>query len=497
MNRVKIRRILFGIFVCGISQFCHSGNGIAVGLFRLTRCSGNLPEYSISMNKDADTGGGYESFHIPSQIVAEGEIYRVVQIAKRGFTNCCFIKNLVIDEGIKEVANQAFDGCSDLCSVSFPSTLSSLGECIFSGCPELKTIEVNQANPTFDSRERCNAVIRTADNAVEMGCAGTTFPKSVSKISPKAFCGCTGLTSLNVPKWIENIGAYAFADCFRLKEIILPEDCTLQFGQSAFDGCCALTSFNLPAGDISFFEGNPFTNCENLSCLTVSPKNRECYVNKEKNALICDSILFVGCYNTTIGSDIKRIYTGAFKGCRRLTKIFIPASVVSIDADVFSGCKNLVSVAVDKGNKVYDSREDCNCIIESQSNKIVCGSSVAVIPKSVTSIGKYAFCAMNTPETLRIPDNVLEVDMFAFMRCNDLCQLIIPANTKLNWESFFGCNRLTSVIYEPVNKYVRTKKDLTFRNTPFLACRNLVSISISGENVPAIDYGQFVNRKSE
>lgn len=496
MNRVKIQRILLSIFFYGISLFCYSDNGVAVGLFRLTPCSDNPSEYSISINKDADIGNGDETFHIPSQIVAEGEIYRIVQIAKRGVANCCFIKNFVIDEGIKEVGNQAFDGCSDLRSVSFPSTLSSLGECIFYNCPELKSIEVDKANPVFDSRERCNAVIRTADDAVELGCAGTTFPKSVSKISQKAFCGCTGLTSITVPKWIEDIGDYAFSDCFRLEKIILPENCTLQFGLSVFDGCCALTSFNLPAGDIGFHM-NPFTNCENLSCLTVSPKSKEYYANKEKNALICDSILFVGCYNTTIGSDIRRIYASAFKGCRRLTKIFIPASVKCIDEDAFSDCQNLVNVAVDKDNEIYDSREDCNCIIESQSNKIVCGSSVAIIPKSVTSIGKYAFCGMNTPETFRIPDNVLEVDMFAFMRCNNLFQLIIPANTKLHHESFFGCGRLVSVIYEPVNKYVKTKKDLTFHNTPFLSCRNLVSVSISGENIPAIENGMFVNRKGK
>lgn len=489
-------RVFFSILLCGISLFCYSDNGVAVSLFRLTRCSDNPSEYSISINKDADIGNGDETFHIPSQIVAEGEIYRIVQIAKRGFANCCFIKNFVIDEGIKEVGNQAFDGCSDLRSVSFPSTLSSLGECIFYNCPELKSIEVDKANPVFDSRERCNAVIRTADDAVELGCAGTTFPKSVSKISQKAFCGCAGLTSLNVPKWIEDIGDYAFSDCFRLEKIILPENSTLQLGLSVFDGCCSLTSFNLPAGDICFSQ-NPFTNCENLSCFTVSPSNKEWYTNKENNALICDSVLFAACYNTTIGSEIKRIYASAFKGCRRLTGVFIPAGVVCVDAGAFSDCLNLVNVTVDKGNKVYDSREDCNCIIESQSNKIVSGSSVAIIPKSVTSIGKYAFSGMNTPAIFRIPDNVMEVEEFAFMRCNSLFQLVIPVNTKLQHESFFGCSRLTNVIYEPVNRYVKTTKDLTFDNSPFLSCRNLMSVSISGENIPAIEYGLFVNHKGE
>lgn len=486
----KSQIILFFLLLCSISLDCYSNNSVVVGLFRLTPCSDNPSEYCISMNKDAIIDKAHETLHIPSQIQTKGETYKICQIAAKGFMDCCFIKKLVIDEGIKTVGRLAFYGCSDLRSVSIPSTVSSFGECIFYNCPELISIDVNKANPDFDSREQCNAVIRTSDNAVELGCAGTLFPKSVSQISIRAFCGCTGLVSLNIPEWIEIIEDFAFSDCFRLERIVLHENCTLQFGQAVFDGCCNLTSFNLPAGDIGFNE-NPFTNCENLSSFTVSPSNKEWYTNKEKNALICDSTLFAGCYNTTINSDIKRIYASAFNGCRRLTKVFIPASVDRVDARAFSGCVNLVSLVVDPKNKVYDSREDCNCIVESQSNKIICGSSVAVIPKSVSSIGKYAFSGMNTPTVLRIPDNVLKVEEFAFERCNNLYQVVIPANTEINYEAFFDCTRLTSAIYEPQNKSVKTKNDLTFRTSPYRSCTNLMSISISGENVPHIESGLF------
>ena len=428
--------ILFFLLLCSISLDCYSNNSVVVGLFRLTPCSDNPSEYCISMNKEAIIDKAHETLHIPSQIQTKGETYKICQIAAKGFMDCCFIKKLVIDEGIKTVGRLAFYGCSDLRSVSIPSTVSSFGECIFYNCPELISIDVNKANPDFDSREQCNAVIRTSDNAVELGCAGTLFPKSVSQISIRAFCGCTGLVSLNIPEWIEIIEDFAFSDCF-------------------------------------------------------SPSNKEWYTNKEKNALICDSTLFAGCYNTTINSDIKRIYASAFNGCRRLTKVFIPASVDRVDARAFSGCVNLVSLVVDPKNKVYDSREDCNCIVESQSNKIICGSSVAVIPKSVSSIGKYAFSGMNTPTVLRIPDNVLKVEEFAFERCNNLYQVVIPANTEINYEAFFDCTRLTSAIYEPQNKSVKTKNDLTFRTSPYRSCTNLMSISSSGENVPHIESGLF------
>ncbi|SDG40480.1 Leucine rich repeat-containing protein [Prevotella communis] len=498
-SNIFIQRSVFSLILfCVVSFAGYADDGVIVGQFCLTPCSDNPSEYIISMNKEAVMDKGNETLRIPSEIKDKGKTYKIVQVAPKGFVNCCFIKELVIDEGIETVGGMAFYGCSDLRSVSFPSSISSLGECIFYNCPELQIIEVNKGNPVFDSREQCNAVVRTSDDAIELGCAGTTFPQSISQISKGAFCGCTGLISLSIPKWIEVIEDYAFSDCFRLEKIVLPEDGTLQFGQSTFDGCCSLTSFNLPAGEFYFFQ-NPFTNCENLSSFTVSPKNKDYRANKEKNALVSigDSVLFAGCYNTTIGNDIKRIYASAFKGCRRLTKVIIPACVEKIDADAFSGCVNLVSISVDKDNKFYDSREDCNCIVESQSNKIVCGSSVAVIPKSVNSIGKFAFCGMNMPAVFHIPDNILKVEEFAFRGCNGLNQLIIPANTELKYNSFYGCAYLTSVIYEPQNKYIKTRKDLTFMNSPYISCKSLMSISISGENVPAIEYGLFVGHKEK
>lgn len=496
MNRniiFNIRIILFVMLFCGISLACYSNNSIAVGIFRLTPCPDNPSAYSISMNKDTVVGNGHETLRIPSKIQANGKTYNIVQIASRGFVNCCFIEKLVIDEGITAVGGYAFYGCSSLQAVSFPSTFSSLGGCAFFDCPELKIIDVDKANPEFDSREHCNAVVRTADDAIELGCAGTTFPRSVSTICKHAFHGCTGLVSVSIPQWIEKIDDYAFSACFRLEKINLPENCTLQFGQSAFDYCISLTSFYLPAGDFYFCE-NPFTNCENLSFFTVSPSNKKARTNKENNAIVSveDSTLLAGCYNTTIGNDIKRIYASAFKGCRRLARIYIPASVERVDAGAFSGCSNLVDVVVDKANKIYDSRDDCNCIIESKSDKIVCGSSMAIIPKSVHTVGKYAFQGMNLPTVFRIPDNILKVEEYAFAECNNLFRLVVPANTELKNRSFYGCASLTNVFYEHQNRFMKPRRNLTFDWSPYLGCPRLMSVSISGENVPVIEDGYLV-----
>ena len=89
-NIFNIQRILFFILFCGISLACYSDNSVVVGLFRLTPCPNNPSEYSISMNKDAVLAHGHETLYIPSMIQENGETYKIVQIAAKGFMNCSF-----------------------------------------------------------------------------------------------------------------------------------------------------------------------------------------------------------------------------------------------------------------------------------------------------------------------------------------------------------------------------------------------------------------------
>ena len=483
--------LLCTLFPC-ISLVCYGGEKIEIGMFCLEPCQWDTTEYSISINKRIKIENLNDTLHIPSEIQNDGKMYRVIKIANNGFRTCCSIKNLVIDEGIREIGVFAFKGCTALHSVKFPSTMRILGECAFYNCAQLKYIQVDKDNKLFDSREDCNAVICTPNNAVILGCAGTTFPKSVTEISKSAFWGCIGLVTIKIPKWINSVGDEAFADCFNLKEINLPEDGTVNFGLSAFDGCTSLTSLYIPSGNFSFFY-NPFTNCENLSTFIVSTKNKDWRTDKDGTVLIYNdgNVLFAGGMNAKICEDIKEIHSMAFQGCRKLTKVFIPASVETIGEGGFMGCQNLVSVVVDKRNKIYDSREDCNCIIETQLNKIICGSSVATIPQSVSVIGKYAFYGMNTSAVFRIPDNITKIEDSAFANCKNLFQLMVPANTELKYNSFCNCSRLSNVIYESRNKYIRTKKDINFLTSPFLGCSNSLSISIDGEIVPKAEYGFF------
>lgn len=177
-SNIFIQRSVFSLILfCVVSFAGYADDGVIVGQFCLTPCSDNPSEYIISMNKEAVIDKGYETLHVPSVIKDKGKTYKIVQVAPKGFVNCCFIKELVIDEGIETVGGMAFYGCSDLRSVSFPSSISSLGECIFYNCPELQIIEVNKGNPVFDSREQCNAVSQRLMTPLNWVVQGLHSPK--------------------------------------------------------------------------------------------------------------------------------------------------------------------------------------------------------------------------------------------------------------------------------------------------------------------------------
>lgn len=471
---------------------CMADDFLTHRLFRLSPSQSHRSAYTISANKDTLVDEIIDTLVIPAVVKVEGKECIVKDIATNGFANCGFAQHVIISEGIETVGHAAFSGCSAMKSIAFPSSLRELGDRVILGCESLESITVSEANPIFDSRDGCNAVVQKSGSTMLLGCANTSFPKGVDKIGKQAFFGCSGLESLKIPSWIRTIGDYAFAGCTRLSGVTLPEGGEIQFGLSVFDGCSSLGQFHIPSGKFSF-ASNPLTRCENIRRLTVASNCEDWTSNKENTAVIYrdGQVLFIGCGETIIPEGIKHIACSAFEGCRRLRSVRVPSSVTCIGERAFAGCRNLTHVEVAPNNTVYDSRGGSDCIIETETNKIVCGSSLAVIPDDVEIIGKYAFSGMDIPAVFRIPANVKVVEEGAFSRCQNLRSLHVPSKTRLNYNSFSGCASLEDVSFEKGNDVKLTDIFSCYRS-PFFFCRNLSSVSIFGINVPIVRGGQFI-----
>ena len=142
---------------------------------------------------------------------------------------------------------------------------------------------------------------------------------------------------------------------------------------------------------------------------------------------------------TSIGED-------AFSWCSFLTSIVIPESVTTIFSGAFEGCSSLTSIVVAEGNTVFDSREQCNAIIYTATNTLICGCQSTIIPESVTSI-RWAFNYCSPLTSIVIPNSVTSIGDFAFYRCSSLTSIVIPDSvTSIGYGAFYGCSSLTSIV---------------------------------------------------
>ena len=179
----------------------------------------------------------------------------------------------------------------------------------------------------------------------------------------------------------------------------------------------------------------------------------------------------VGLISVTIPNSVTSISSGAFSWNSGLTSIKIPNSVMSIEGNPFDACSGLTSIVVEEGNTNYDSRNNCNAIIETSSNTLIAGCMNTTIPNSVTSIGDAAFYGCYDLTSITIPNSVTSIGEMAFYTCHGLTSISIPGSVKrIRYSTFWACSGLKSVTISDGVKSIETNA--------FDLCDGLISVTI-------------------
>ena len=195
---------------------------------------------------------------------------------------------------------------------------------------------------------------------------------------------------------VTSIGYWAFYECEDLTSITIPNSVT-SIGKNAFENCSSLTSVTIP-NSVTSIGDCAFQDCISLTSLTIP-----------------NSVTSIGNY--------------AFRNCSGLTSITIPNSVTSIGDYAFSDCSGLTSITVEKGNTKYDSRDNCNAIIETNTNKLIAGCKNTIISNSVMSIGESAFYGCSGLTSITIPNSVTSIGNWAFSYCSGLTSITFERST--------------------------------------------------------------------
>lgn len=249
-----------------------------------------------------------------------------------------------MERRVEAIDESAFVNCTELTSISIPSSITSIPFGIFKFCLNLTSIVIDDNNPKYDCRNECNAIIETETNTLIAGCPNSIIPNGVSSIGHSAFYGCNGLTSIDIPNSVTVIGEHAFYDCSSLTSITIPSSVT-SIGDYAFAGCSSLTSITIPDG-VETIGKNAFHSSSSLTSIIID-KNNAHYDSRENcNAIVetSSNTLILGCKNTVIPNTVTSIGKAAFASCTGLTSITIPNSVTSISEQAFYDCSNLTSI---------------------------------------------------------------------------------------------------------------------------------------------------------
>jgi len=422
--------------------------------------------------------------------------FPIIEIGGGAFDGCSGLTSITIPESVTCIGWYAFHGCIDLTSITIPESVNSIESGAFDGCSGLTSITISE-NVTKIGSEAfygCSGLtsitipegVTSIGERAFSGCSGLTsitISENVTKIGSEAFYGCRGLTSITIPEGVTSIGESAFSGCSGLTSITIPEG-VMSIGVYAFSGCSVLSSITIPESVVSIGR-RVFSGCNGLVSLIVESGNSVYDSRNDCNAIIetATNRLVLGCINTLIPKSVTTIGNGAFSNCSGLTSITIPESVTSIEAYAFSDCSGLSTIIVESGNSVYDSRNDCNAIIETATNRLVLGCINTLIPESVTTIGERAFSDCCGLTSITIPESVNSIESGAFDGCCGLTSITIPEGVTSIGEGVFQyCSGLTSItLPESVT---------TIDKRAFLSCRGLTSITIP-EGVTSIGEDAF------
>ncbi len=423
----------------------------------------------------------------------------VVTIGEHAFFGCSSLKTIDLSRDLVNIGNYAFYGCSAITSVFIPANVREIGLDAFSGLPLLSSITVSSDNDIYHSNSS-NAIIRTKDKTLVLGCAKTSVPSdgSVTVIASHAFHSAYTLTEVVVPDSVEMIESAAFYGCKALESVSLP---------FVGDGTGSYTNFGYVFGADDYTDNSEYVPSSVKRVVITGGTSIASYA-------------FYGCDgidSITVSGDVTSIGEYAFGKCSALKVISIPDSAQNIHPDAFYGCtsltynednyakylgneSNLYVVLVkikDTAVTSFDVHPGTRIIWESAFE--YCTSLARVnIYSNVKQIGDRAFAGCSSLESVTVPSSVTSIGDSVFYGCSSLKSITLPfvgsaTESYTNFGYIFGTNDyISNVYYLPSSlRTVVITGGTSIADYAFYGCDGIESITLPNSVTGIGDYAFY------
>lgn len=368
-----------------------------------------------------------------------------IDISRVHFSLLTKMKKLVIPESIKTLSPRLFQGCRSLEEIVLPKTIREIPYYAFQDCVALKTLRFGWFK----------------DNL---------FPGGV-KIGEGAFCNCSSLKDIELPKGMNSIQRYSFQGCRSLTEVVIP-DTVRGIGKFAFTGCDNLTRVHLPK-NLKFMGRDVFMGC--VSLLEVSNLENTSLKELRNN-------MFDGCISLeriALPAELQLIKGHAFNDCRRLNipRDFLPRTLIKLEIAAFQGCSSIEAIKIPRKITAIEDYTFKGCRFLRE----------VVFSDNITYIGQGAFyhCQSLASEGFRLPEKLKTIQASALCLCHSLTEITIPETiSELPPDLFKGCSSLKKVSLPP---HIESIPSNCFKD-----CISLETMELP-ESLKIINVGAFRN----
>ena len=397
----------------------------------------------VSLGSNLKSLGNRAFFN--NKVLTEIEIPgTTTNIGSQTFENCTNLSLATLNNGIKTIGGNCFKDCESLITISIPGTVDSIGDNSFDGCTSLssltfaagenelyipyfshsplKTLRIGRnlkyafgedASP-FKDKTTLTRVAFTGNYVTNLynnlfdGCTGITsisLPKTLQSINGYVFCNCSKLSEIVVPEGVTTVGEHCFENCSKLSEIVVPEGVTT-VGEHCFENCISLTSVSLPT-TLKVLENHLFNNCNKLESFVFQPTLETVEEHCFDQCLSLKNLRFDDGTSTITLSTVVSMF-----GDSPLENMYVGRN---IDYTLIEG--------KEKEAPFYNRSTLTNVTISDKGG--------------VTYLRPYFIYGASTLPGINVPDNVLEIGMYAFAECSSLEEAVLSKNLSLIDEGLF------------------------------------------------------------